>query len=348
MKKFRWIGWMFLAGIVCLAQNSFAQEELPNEYHESWPVSEVNTLEVDTKYGEVKVRNDGGNEVTIDVEISVEAANEKRVREILDQIEIIFSKSRGTIKAKTVINGNLKGQNKLDIDYDINIPSDKNLNISNRYGNTIIAKLEANGEFDTKYGNFTANTLNTPADGSLQLSLAYGNATIGAASNLKLEVSYSPVTIGELNTMYVESKYSTVNVEEASEIIIESKYDKFNFEEVDVVSASTKYTHIKIEELGKSLKVDAGYGGIKVSEIADDFDFIDVSNSYGHISLGLDDASYQIYAECHYCGISYPEDRFSGDRIKENNSRTIKGNVGTTTGGSVSIKSRYGDIKLRD
>ena len=96
------------------------------------------------------------------------------------------------------------------------------------------------------------------------------------------------------------------------------------------------------------IEIESGYGGVRVSEVSSDFDFISITNSYGQISLGLDDANYLIDASCTYCGISYPEDEFSGDRIKENNSRTLKGKIGTGEGGKVSVKSKYGDIRLRD
>ena len=99
--------------------------------------------------------------------------------------------------------------------------------------------------------------------------------------------------------------------------------------------------------MGANLKIENGYGSIRVGEIAPEFESISISNSYGQISLGLKNARYKVDAACSYCGISYPEDRFKGNRIKENNSYEIDGQVGTA-GGSVYIRSRYGEIKLND
>lgn len=346
MKTFKLIVALFVVSLFT-AGTSVLAEEFKKEFYEAWPADAVSTLEIDNRFGEVRVVNNIDS-VTIDVEITVKGSNEKRLNELLDQIEVVFRKSGSIVKAQTVIEGRLKGQNNLSIDYVVNIPSDKNLKISNKYGNTIVGELTGNGEFITKYGNFTAYDLATSEDGSLSLSLAYGNASIGSASFLKLNVSYSPITIDEVKKLKVESKYSTINVEEAEDIQATSKYDKYNCEEVGSFSADTKYTQIRIEELSKSLKIGAGYGGVRVSEIAKDFEFISITNSYGQISLGLDDADYFIDASCSYCGISYPEDKFAGDRIKENNSRTILGKIGTGEGGKVAIKSRYGEIRLRD
>ena len=97
----------------------------------------------------------------------------------------------------------------------------------------------------------------------------------------------------------------------------------------------------------KGLKIDSGYGGISVEEVAPDFESISIENSYGQIKLGLSDNGYKLDASCNYCGISYPEDEFVGDKMKDNNTRTVKGKVGDGNGGNVYIRSRYGEIKLQ-
>lgn len=346
MKTFKFFAAFFAACI--LSAGIVKAEEKQKEYHESWAVSDVSSLQIVNKFGEVRINNDGGNEVTINVTITVEAANEKKANELLNMIEVKFSKSGSTVKAETDIEDNFKSQKNFSIDYEVNIPSDKNLYIENKYGNTLVNSLEADGIFNIKYGNFTANELKTPNGGDLKLELKYGNGSIGEASNLVAEVGYSPLTIDELESLKIESKYSTIEVEEGKHIQIDSKYDKLSFEEVSTVTATTKYSNLKIGELAKSLKIESGYGGVQIGEVKADFEFITITNSYGQISLGLDDAGYDVEASCRYCGISYPEDEFIGDRIKENNTYKIIGKVGTSNGGKVNIKSQYGEIKLKD
>ncbi|WP_340113210.1 hypothetical protein [Maribellus mangrovi] len=346
MKAFKLFVTLFVTSILFAGQ--VQAEEKTKEYNEGWSVSKVTTLEISNKFGEVRINNDDSDTITIDVEITVEAANERKAEELLDMIEVKFSKSGSTIKAVTEIENNFKSQRKFSIDYTVNIPSDKNLMIENKYGNTLVNSLTGDGIFDIKYGNFTANELLTPESGDLKLELKYGNASIGTASFLEVEVGYSPVSIEELKTLVLESKYSTIEVEEGGDLQIESKYDKLNFEEVESVTANTKYSNMKIGELAKSLKVESGYGGVQVGEIDEGFEFITITNNYGQISLGLDNASYDVDASCRYCGISYPEDEFVGNRIKENNSFQITGKIGKGTGGVVNVKSQYGDIKLKD
>ena len=344
--KFRNLNVLLVLGLLLFATQVSAEEKA-KEYNEAWPTSSVETLEVDNKFGEVKITNDGGSDVTINVVVTVEAPNERKADELLGQINVEFRKNGNTVKAETVIDSDFKSRNEFSIDYLVNIPSDKNLDISNKYGNTIVNVLNANGRFDIKYGNLTANELNTPANGSMKVTLGYGKADISLSNDIDVNVSYSTMNFGATDDLFLESKYTVINLGEASLVKADSKYDTFNFEEIESLTANTKYTHIKIDELARSLKVDAGYGGIRVNEIADDFESINITNSYGEIALGLENANYSLDAECNYCGISYPEDDFAGNRMKENQTQKVEGKVGTGSGGTVVLRSRYGQIKLK-
>jgi hypothetical protein len=321
-------------------------EEKTKKYHESWSATGVETLDISNKFGEVKFKNEGGNEITIDVVVTVEASSESKANDLLGMIDVSFSKSGSTVKAVTSIENNFKSQRQFSINYVINVPSDKNLVVSNKYGNTVVNKLNANGDFNIQYGNINANELIAPANGKMEVRLAYGKGNIETAGNINIDISYSNITLGTINDLQLESKYSTVEFDKGHIIQIESKYDKFNFGRVKSVTANTKYSNLKIDYLAANLKIETGYGGIRVNEIAPDFESISITNSYGQISLGLNNASYSIDANCQYCGISYPQERFKGNRMKENTSYELNGKIGTAGGGSVMIRSRYGEIKL--
>jgi hypothetical protein len=206
-----------------------------------------------------------------------------------------------------------------------------------------VNRLTGTGEFDVQYGNITAVSLK---GASTRLKLAYGKGNISETGNIETEISYSNITFGETGDMRLNSKYSTVDLDKAKNIQTESRYDKFNFGEIVSVTADTKYSQFRIASLAKSLLITSGYGGVRVDKIAPDFDSVNITNSYGQISLGLGGSSYTLDARCEYCGITYPQERYKGNRMKENTSIQLQGKVGNAGGGNVVVKSRYGEIKL--
>jgi hypothetical protein len=343
-RKFRLVILILVVALTGIMQSS--AEEAIKEYHESWAAAGVQLLEINNKFGEVKVMNNGGGNLTIDVVITVEALNKSKANELLGQISVRFNKIGRTVSAETIIGNDFKSRNDFSIDYNVNIPSDKDLDIFNKYGNIIVNVLNANGKFNLQYGNFTANELNTPSSGFMEVHIAYGKADISMSNDLNMEAKYSTINFGETGDLVLNSKYTVINLGRARSITAESKYDTYNFEEAGSVSADTKYTSIKIDELSVSLEIDAEYGGISVGEVDTGFNLISISNSYGRVALELAGRSYTVDASCDHCGISYPEDDFTGDSMIENQNHQIEGKVGAGEGGNVVVKSRYGQIKL--
>ena len=128
---------------------------------------------------------------------------------------------------------------------------------------------------------------------------------------------------------------------------MDSKYDGINIDEVDNMKSVSKYTHYKIGLLLGSFDLDTGYGSVRINKVDSKFENIKITNSYGGINIGLNDLNYKLHAECSYCDVDYPQNRYKGDKVRDNQNFSLDGNVGTG-GRSVTINSRYGGVKLAE
>lgn len=63
------------------------------------------------------------------------------------------------------------------------------------------------------------------------------------------------------------------------------------------------------------------------------------------VNIGLNELNYKLKAECSYCDVVYPTNRYKGDKIRDGQRVSLEGTV-ETGGGSVIINSRYGGVKL--
>ncbi len=314
--------------------------------HASYLKSQVQALDVTNKFGTITINDFGGDSVVVDVLISVENTNEKKAEALLNQIQINMRRVGNVLNLETVINDDFKTKGNFSIDYTINIPADRDLAVTNKFGNIVLNNLNAKGTFNLGYGNMTAGNLEAPGGNKINLDIAYGKADIESVNHMQADVKYSKLFIGEAQTIQTVSKYSGLNIEEIGELLLESKYDGVNIEEIGSLRANSKYTNYSIEELKQSLTLDTQYGSVRINEVAEDFENIAVTNSYGGIELGLNQANYFIDAVCDYCDIKYPETEFEGDREKRDHSFSLRGNIGPESNKKVVIKSRYGGIKL--
>jgi hypothetical protein len=314
--------------------------------HASYLKSQVQALDVTNKFGTITINDFGGDSVVVDVLISVENTNEKKAEALLNQIQINMRRVGNVLNLETVINDNFKTKGNFSIDYTINIPADRDLTVTNKFGNVVLNDLNAKGSFNISYGNMNAGNLETPGGNKIKLDISYGKADIESVNHLLAEVKYSKLFIGEAKTIQAESKYSGLNIEEIGELVLESKYDGVNIEEIARLKANSKYTNYSIKELKQSLILDTQYGSVRINEVSENFENIEVTNSYGGIELGLNNADYFIDAVCDYCDIKYPETEFEGNREKRDHSFSLRGNIGSEPNKKVLIKSRYGGIKL--
>jgi len=312
-----------------------------------WAKGSVTELKVSNKFGEVKINDMGGDSVTIKVVVTIDNSSSGKARELLDKITVDFDKSGGLVSAVTEIEDGFRNNASFTIDYLINIPKDRDLNITNKYGNVIINELDAKGFFDVSYGSMTAGKMKAPAGNPVKIIVNYGKADLESINEADMEFKYSKLVADEIDQLVLDSKYSGVTLHKTSNFTLDSKYDGINIDELGKLKSVSKYTNYKIGALNQSFDLDTGYGSVRIDKVNDKFDRIQITNSYGGINIALNNLNYKLKTECSYCDVKYPENRYKGDKIKDNNSFSLDGNVGTG-GGSVSINSRYGGVKLTE
>lgn len=322
-----------------------AGAEFSKQYRKGWLKSGVSSLLISNRFGEVKVNDAGGDSVTIKVMITIDNASESKAKQLMSKIHINLQKNGSQVTGETQIDEDFRNNNSFSIDYLINIPKDRDLNITNKYGNVAVNELDAKGYFDVSYGSMTAGKMKAPVGNPIRLIVSYGKATLETVNNAAMEFKYSKLYADEINQLVLDLKYSTLNLGKTSSLTLDSKYDGINIDEIGKLKSVSKYTNYKIGTLTESLDLDTGYGSVKINKVGPKFDRILILNSYGGISIGLTGLSYKLKAECDYCDVNYPEDRYKGNKIRESHTFSLDGSVGTG-GGTVSIESRYGGIKL--
>ena len=203
--------------------------EYNKQYRKGWSKSGITGLQITNKFGEVKVKDNGGDSITIKVLITIDNASESRAKDLMEKIHINMQKNGGLITADTEIEENFKGNNSFSIDYLINTPKDRDLNITNKYGNVIVDELEAKGSFDISYGSMTAGKMKAPAGNPIKIILSYGKVTLETVNDANIEIKYSKLYANEINQIVLNSKYSEVNLGKTSSLTLDSKYDLIYF-----------------------------------------------------------------------------------------------------------------------
>jgi hypothetical protein len=358
--KFKTLLLLVVFGIAINTSVRAQNDKVEKKYHKEYSVTANSKLYLENKYGDIDVRNWDKNQVTIDVVITVKHNDREKADKLLSFLDVEFSQEGDEIKAVTQIDSKFSKSNwsifnndskEFSIDYTVNMPTDMDLELRNKYGDVFVNELSGLVNISVKYGYLKVNKLSRgktkPCN---EINIGYSKAEVTEVNWLKLDMSYSRVEFETSKALMVMSKYSKLSLNNGRSIVAESKYDTYNIGEVNNFIFSGAYGAIKSDKVNKTLQLDIRYTGCNIDYIPSGFEKIDIENRYGGIKLGIDsNASYKIEGYAEYAKIYIP----SGSklsRIEENTKLNINGLVGSdpNTSSVVKINTKYGSVHLDD
>lgn len=324
-------------------------QKIEKNMKESFKADKSTLLDVDSKFGEVRILAWDKNEVEVNANIWVESKREDYAKELLSKLDAKITVADNKISVKSVIPDklNTKKDTKFRIDFTINAPEYLNVDLSSKYGSAFIDELSGHANLHVAYGNLKIMELTRGQEKPLNtINLAYSTGNIQEAGWFKLDMSYSKLSIEEAQAVVAISKYSSFALEECSSLVIQSKYDTYSLGELNNFLGELKYGNLKIGELSKKLEIESAYTSVKVEEISSDFEMIKIDNSRGGFKLGIsENASFNIKGTAIRGDIDV-----SGmdnlNRKVENANKYIDGTYGSNPGSTIDIEVKEGSVKI--
>jgi hypothetical protein len=344
--------------LLCAVALTASATEVKKEYHREKTPTDNTTLTVINKFGAVVTETWDQNNIVIDVTVKVEHSSEERARKLLEMITVEFTEKGDNLTAETIFSDSFSstswkgGNNNFSINYNIKMPAWISLDISNKYGNTVVDEVAGLVRLNSKYGDITVHKLSR---GNLKplntLIVAYGKATIDELGWAEINARYCGMfSVERAVALLIDSKYSQVSVDEVSSLVADSKYDGYSIDAANNIVVMGGYTDLKFGRVNKKLEVETKYGNLSVEKIPADFESVTVKAGYCGVRLGIDPAAcYMLDASSSYGSIRIDDARFSPERrIAGNTSTELAGKVGSCSDPSATVKinTSYGSVRL--
>lgn len=346
------------AALLCAATLTASAEEVKKEYQREMVPTDNTTLKVSNKFGSVVTETWDQNNIVVSVTVKVEHPSADRARKLLDMITVKFTEEGGNLTAETVFSSDFssiswKGSNNsFSINYKIKMPARINLDITNRYGNTVVDQVSGHTRLDVKYGDLTVDKLSRGNVKPLNsLVVAYGKATVEELGWAEINSRYCGMfSIRRATALLVDSRYSKISVEEVSSLVADSKYDGYMVGDANNIVIMGGYTDLNFKKVNKKLDVETKYGNLSVEKIPAGFEKISVKAGYCAVRLGIDPAAcYMLDATTSYGSLKIDDTNFSPERrIMGNTSSEMAGKVGKCSNPSATVKvtASYGSVRL--
>ncbi|WP_338410859.1 hypothetical protein [uncultured Flavobacterium sp.] len=267
-KLFKIISLFLLIPLFVLASERNIDFNKQKIISKTYDVNSNASIKVSNSYGNVNVYLWDENKISIQVTIKVSGNNEKKVVERLNEIDVLFKASSNRISAITEINGK-STQRKNNLSYEINyiikIPKNGNADLTNKYGDISIEKLNGDLTVDCKYGNLFLGELN------------------GKSNNLKVSYSQNSI-IKSIDKLNLNSQYSDLEIPKCNQINIDGNYNTFNFQSIGDLNLTSNYTNVKALIILKSIII-GNYLNLKLGKIGN---LTTIKTNYSDIQMEAD------------------------------------------------------------
>lgn len=290
-----------------LAQN-FSESK---KYHHQFKVSPKTTVELSNKYGKIQILTWNKDSVKVDIDVYLSSPSISRLQKLKDNIAIdytttnyyvivktVFGKSQSNVidEIKDFADAIVNGSNEVRIDYNVYLPQNQALKVSNKYGDIYTDDLTgditltlANG--DLKANNFTGNT---------QINLSFGNAFINEIAKGRLTAEYADMDIKSAENITLESKSSKIRLDKAGTLRLQSRRDDLRIESANSILGDTYFTSAYFQQINEELNVNGKFGKLTAENIKKTFSFVNLNSEYTDMDLYFERGSAFDYDISYY------------------------------------------------
>lgn len=316
--------------------------------NKKYQVKADHKLEIDNKFGEVKITTWDKNEIVVDITISVEANNEKETIKRLDNIDVKISEGAGETSFKTYFknekNNKSKGKSEMSIDYEVKMPKSNALDLENAFGAFIINDLDGRADIEVKFGSARIGNLKHPES---ELLFEFSDPVeIEHVETARLTLKYSKLKLNSATSLNFDSEFSNTNLNGVGKLELRIKFGSIDIDQVIEADVKSNMSSIEVDNLVEKGKFDAKYGSLSIDRVKKGFTELIVDGEFSPIDISIEDgASFNAEVYGSMASIKVPSEGWS-KKEKEMNSKSYKGSFGQASENRLSIKSSFGNVKL--
>ena len=349
-------------------EDSLLNGEFVKNFDATYTLNDNGAVFLINKHGKIKIAPTTDNKVIIKVRVTANTNSQSNADKIFSRVNIQFSNSDTYVKAETVITGvkggwffNVGGDEDFTIDYDVSMPKNCNLDVTNKYGDTYIGALNNYVKIEQHYGNFKLE-----AAKYANIGLAYGEGFLNEVGGMTGNISYSHLSASYLKDVQLKSKYSEFHIKKAQNAMIESAYDDyflddaknivinsrygdFNIGSINDIRVNSSYTDFKIKSIANEGNFIATYGEVVISKIESGFNAIDITGNYTNFKLGMDEnISFQGDIASNYADLNIPKSFVKKLHDIRGSHEEIVGYMANDKAkSSIKAKLNYGGLQLK-
>ncbi len=267
-----------------LALPAFGREEYTRNFDKTISVASGQRLRVIHRMGDIVIRTQPKGELVVHAVISASASSVSEAKQFADRIRIDVQPSGSAMLVETLYPKQEEGQSWLhnmsySVRYEITMPENSPLEISNSFGAVRVTGLKANGEITTSHGKLEFRD----GRGTQRLEDAFAAVEVTRnAGDLSVSDTNGSVTIGDVSgQVRVKDRFAKVTVARSGGTTVMSGNGAVDLSQIGGdVHVTTSFAPVSANSVKGNLSVNNQNGDVDAVGVTG---FADLSTSFASV-----------------------------------------------------------------
>ncbi|MBO0323871.1 hypothetical protein J0X14_16290 [Muricauda sp. CAU 1633] len=353
--------WITVVLLLCTLA-VFAQSERSKQWNKTYDLSPTGKVHIENKYGNVVINGWEKNQVKVSIAIQVNHRKDDSAEKLLDRIQpkavqagnfiqfISEIKDRdANIFAKYFSKANPFDFDKsnVQIDYEVYMPINAELNITNKFGDIIIDSWKGDLETDVQHGDIYINGNISTA----KVDMRFGKFNARDLDYGNIKMDNGSIAVENAQKLKIISSGSDIRLGEISDLELYSSKDEVELESIGKLRGDFKFSNVDVASVTNEIFLTLRIAEVDIKKIMSPEADINIVQESSEINMNISGLSFDFRATLEQGLLRVPK-TFSQIRTNVTNEgskiRDITAKYGTGDRGSFSINGIKGVIVLTD
>ncbi len=256
----------------------WSQEKVSKRVEKIYPLTNTGELHLDNKYGNILIN--GWEEKTIQIIVNIEVNKKKKedATELLKRIKPVIHSTEDFIRISSVIeekNNSMFSRlfdkanpfdfdrGNIQINYDIYLPLNAEINITNKFGDIIMngwnGKLKVNQQHGDVWINKSLDNAN--------IEMKFGTLKTKSITYGSIRFKNGEIDIEESEELKITSSGTTITIENVAALEIESSKDKIEIQKIGNINGELKFSNMILNNVSEDINLTMEVTDFRVSKL---------------------------------------------------------------------------------
>ncbi|MDT0621457.1 hypothetical protein [Croceitalea vernalis] len=352
--------WIVL--VLFSVQLAIGQESLSKTVEKTFPLTDTGSLQLENKYGSINLTGWDKNEVSIKISIKVNHKKKDNAKDLLKRVNPNFKSSSDNVFVVSEIDNRNTGwfadlfnnanpidsdRSHVQIDYEVFLPKEIKLKVTNRFGDVIIDGWSGQLNALIEHGDLWLGENLSKAD----IILKFGKLRAKDMDYASLNLKNGELEMNNSKSLRLNSSGTEINMNSVNSLELYSNKDDILADEIGTIYGDLKFSTMEIKSLSKDVDLSMKIADFRISKILEPATEISIEQESSEVILVVTDFSHVFKATLEQGVVRLPksfENVNSNILDKGRKLREIEATYGDEKMGSIVINGLKGIITLQE